>query len=66
MTVSPPAEPEFEVERRGDLVSLGMELEWGESPDDVDTETSVSRARFELYEDNAGAWRWRLVHTNGN
>ena len=24
------------------------------------------RARFELYEDNAGEWRWRLVAPNGN
>jgi uncharacterized protein YegP (UPF0339 family) len=25
-----------------------------------------SQAAFELYEDNAGEWRWRLVHDNGN
>ncbi|MCU4717301.1 HVO_2922 family protein [Halapricum hydrolyticum] len=25
-----------------------------------------SRATFELYEDSAGQWRWRLVHDNGN
>jgi amphi-Trp domain-containing protein len=25
-----------------------------------------SRARFELYRDRAGRWRWRLVHHNGN
>ena len=25
-----------------------------------------SRASFELFEDNAGEWRWRLVHDNGN
>lgn len=23
-------------------------------------------ARFELYEDADGQWRWRLVHRNGN
>lgn len=23
-------------------------------------------ATYELYEDNAGEWRWRLVSTNGN
>ncbi|WP_254528038.1 amphi-Trp domain-containing protein [Natrinema gelatinilyticum] len=23
-------------------------------------------SRFEVYEDNAGEWRWRLVHWNGN
>jgi uncharacterized protein YegP (UPF0339 family) len=26
----------------------------------------TSQATFELYEDNAGEWRWRLVHDNGN
>ena len=25
-----------------------------------------SRAQFELYRDDAGEWRWRLVHHNGN
>lgn len=25
-----------------------------------------SDAIFELYEDSAGQWRWRLVHENGN
>lgn len=25
-----------------------------------------SQARYELYEDQAGEWRWRLVHRNGN
>jgi uncharacterized protein YegP (UPF0339 family) len=25
-----------------------------------------SKARFELYEDRAGMWRWRLRHRNGN
>ena len=26
----------------------------------------VSHATFELYEDAAGKYRWRLVHDNGN
>ena len=26
----------------------------------------MSNARFELYEDRASEWRWRLVHDNGN
>ena len=26
----------------------------------------VGQAAFELYEDNAGEWRWRLRHRNGN
>jgi uncharacterized protein YegP (UPF0339 family) len=25
-----------------------------------------SKATFEVYEDGAGQWRWRLVHDNGN
>lgn len=25
-----------------------------------------NRATFELYEDSAGEWRWRLVASNGN
>lgn len=28
--------------------------------------TMASKATFELYEDHAGEWRWRLVHDNGN
>jgi len=27
---------------------------------------SDSQSQFELYEDDAGEWRWRLVHQNGN
>ncbi|WP_442978254.1 HVO_2922 family protein [Salarchaeum sp. III] len=27
---------------------------------------SESKAHFEVYEDDAGQWRWRLVHRNGN
>jgi len=26
----------------------------------------MSQATFEVYEDQAGQWRWRLVHRNGN
>jgi uncharacterized protein YegP (UPF0339 family) len=29
-------------------------------------EPPASKAAFEVYEDNAGRWRWRLVHDNGN
>ena len=27
---------------------------------------NTSRATFEVYEDAAAEWRWRLVHDNGN
>jgi len=68
VTVSPAAEPEFEVEleREGDTLSLEIELEWEEGDDDVDTDAVASKARFELYEDSAEQYRWRLVHRNGN
>ena len=26
----------------------------------------MSKATFEVYEDRADQWRWRLVHDNGN
>ena len=26
----------------------------------------TGKATFEVYEDAAGEWRWRLVHDNGN
>lgn len=26
----------------------------------------MSKATFEVYEDRAEQWRWRLVHANGN
>ena len=26
----------------------------------------MPKATFEVYEDRAGEWRWRLVHDNGN
>lgn len=26
----------------------------------------MSKATFQLYEDRANEWRWRLVHDNGN
>ncbi|WP_440766267.1 amphi-Trp domain-containing protein [Natronorubrum sp. DTA7] len=46
--------------------------EYVESESDEDTvtvragERSGRTGRFEIYEDRAGEWRWRLVHWNGN
>jgi uncharacterized protein YegP (UPF0339 family)/uncharacterized membrane protein len=53
----------------GALVALDTELE--ESTDEADEGVVAyppgeSKATFELYEDKAGAYRWRLQHTNGN
>jgi len=68
ITVDPPAESELEVEleREGGELSLEIEMEWEEEGDEVDTEAAASKATFEVYEDEAGEFRWRLVHDNGN
>jgi amphi-Trp domain-containing protein len=68
VTVDPAAEPDLEIEidRGGDTVSLELEMEWEADGDDVVTETNASKATFELYEDSAEEWRWRLRHRNGN
>jgi len=52
-----------------DLLALETELE--ESTEEADEgivayPPGESKATFELYEDNAGEYRWRLQHTNGN
>ncbi|WP_408959508.1 amphi-Trp domain-containing protein [Natrinema sp. 74] len=41
--------------------STGSETTDDDRPDD-----DGRRSRFEVYEDTAGEWRWRLVHWNGN
>jgi len=37
-----------------------------QSKDEEPPEEGGSNATFELFEDNEGKWRWRLVHRNGN
>jgi len=37
-----------------------------QSRDEEAPETGGSKATFEIFEDSAGGWRWRLVHDNGN
>jgi amphi-Trp domain-containing protein len=68
VTVDPPAEPELEVEveHEGETTSFELEAEWDQAEGDVDTDAGGSDATFELYEDSAGEWRWRLRHVNGN
>ena len=68
VTADPPADTDFQVdvEREGDTVSVEIEMEWEEEAGDVETEVVASKATFEVYEDNAGQWRWRLEHRNGN
>jgi amphi-Trp domain-containing protein len=68
ITVDMPAEPEMEIEleREGDNLNLEFELEWPEADGAVNTEATTTKATFELYEDSAGEYRWRLRHRNGN
>ena len=68
VTVDPPAEADFEVEveREDGTVSLEIDMEWDEAEGEVETEAVASKATFEVYEDNAEHYRWRLVHDNGN
>jgi amphi-Trp domain-containing protein len=33
---------------------------------DIEMTDKASKAEFELYQDRANEWRWRLVHDNGN
>ncbi|KAA9398395.1 DUF1508 domain-containing protein [Haloarcula sp. CBA1130] len=68
VTVDPPAEADFEVDvERGDgTVSLEIDMEWEEAEGEVATDVVASKATFEVYEDNAEQYRWRLVHDNGN
>ena len=55
VTVEVPAETELEIE-----------LEWDEKEGAIETDVVASKARFELFEDSAGEYRWRLVHRNSN
>ena len=80
VTVDMPAESEMEVdvERDGDQLSYELEFAWPEAEGGVDTDAPASdgvaeddgspdsQATFELYEDKASEWRWRLRHDNGN
>jgi len=64
----PPAEAELdvEIEREEGELSLEIEMDWAEDEGAVDTDADESKATFQLYEDNADEWRWRLRHDNGN
>ena len=68
VTVDPPADTDFEVdvEREGDTVSVEIEMGWEEEEGDVEVDVVASKATFEVYEDSAGQYRWRLEHVNGN
>jgi len=68
VTVTPPAESEFEVEveREDGTVTLEIDMQWDEDEGEVATDVAASKATFEVYEDSAEQYRWRLVHDNGN
>lgn len=68
VTVDPPAETEFEVEveREGTQTTLELEMAWDAESGAVETDATASLATFELYEDAADEYRWRLRHRNGN
>ena len=68
VTVEMPADPDFEVEleQEGETMNLEIEVEWPAAEGTVDTDAHASKATFDLYEDNAQEYRWRLVHDNGN
>jgi amphi-Trp domain-containing protein len=68
VAVTVPPEPDFEVEveREDETIALELEIEWDEADGDINTASTTSQATFEVYEDSAGEYRWRLVHRNGN
>ncbi len=69
VTVDVPADPdlEVEVEREAGEAVLEVELSWpDEEGETIETDANASLATFELYEDSAGDYRWRLRHRNGN
>jgi uncharacterized protein YegP (UPF0339 family) len=68
VTVTPPAESDFEanLQQEGDQVTLELEMSWEADDESIETDVIASKATFELYADKADQWRWRLVHDNGN
>ncbi len=51
---------------RNTLGAAVMTIEAVETEVETEPIELESQASFELYEDAAGEWRWRLVHDNGN
>jgi amphi-Trp domain-containing protein len=54
---------ESDVERPEEPPEPEVGVEFSSEGDD---RPEPSLGRFEVYEDRAGEWRWRLVHRNGN
>lgn len=55
-----------ERDEEGEDVSAAAESESVESDDESTAEPAHSLGRFEVFQDRASEWRWRLVHRNGN
>ena len=68
VTVEMPDDTDFEatLAQEGETVTFEVELAWPAAEGTIDTDVRASKATFDLYEDNAAKWRWRLVHDNGN
>jgi uncharacterized protein YegP (UPF0339 family) len=77
LTWDEPSEPpatevapaELPEETVGEDVPESLAAEPDESADSAvpgDADTLASLARFEVFEDRGGEWRWRLGHRNGN
>jgi len=74
---APPADADFEIEleredgeieleREDGEIELEIEMSWTDTDGAVETDADESKATFQLFEDNAGEYRWRLRHDNGN
>ena len=61
--IEPADETEVEV---GEEAMQPARLPEPAGPSVVQASRGTSLARFQLFQDRAGEWRWRLVHRNGN
>ena len=53
-------------ETEGEETTEPEQLPEPAAPSIVQAPRGTSLARFQLFQDRAGEWRWRLVHRNGN
>lgn len=61
------AEPDSDLDEDTDEIEADDSVEDADdSVDVVGVAGKASKAQFELYQDRASEWRWRLVHNNGN
>jgi len=60
------ADAEDEAETDAEADAEAVDAEAAGVDEVVGIEAPASKATFELYQDRASEWRWRLVHNNGN